>query len=836
MTFSFEKKLILLFSCILIGIAGAGIVTFRDSESVNDTEHLVQHTRKVLYESENVLSLAKDIVLSTRGYVITGDSVFLKPFEDANEIVHKHITKLEELTEDNPVQQQRTDSLKKLIEKRIEISLLIIRSRKEKGFEHAQQLIASRKGKFYMDEIRNTVHAIQLAENKLLNEQLEANRESHAAFNRSFYFLLSTILLLLIIVLFTIRHNLQVRKKAEEELKASEEKFRNLINLSPVGITLSTASGKILETNPEILNMMGYATKEELMKTPVTEFFVDINDREKRLQLFKKDGYVKNYQSRLKRKDGRVIWVSGHVYPFKLNNGEMAMLSAQMNITEIKEAEDELFIKNEWYNQTLISLGDGVIATDVNGIITLINKAACELTGWTQEGAVGSHVDMVFEISNERTGLKVINPLMEALRENKIVLLANHTILKRKDGSKIFIDDSGAPIHNQKKELIGGVLIFRDITEKKKAEDNLSKLKRELEIILNSVRDGIHGINKDGIIIFENPAACQMLGWEQKDLIGKPAHATIHHTYPNGLPYPVCECSIYATLKDGIVRNEDNESFWRNDGTSFPVSYTSSPMRNEANEIIGAIVTFRDITEKKKAEEELLAYKNELEEKVNKRTLELSNAVKELKRNEEMLDETGRLAKVGGWEIDLANMNVVWTDEVYRIHELEKGKMPSVEEAINFYAPDAKPVIQEAVNKGIATGEGWDLDLPFVTANGNNLWVRAIGKTENKNGKVARVFGVFQDITERKKTEMEKIEYIASLEEMLFMISHKVRQPVANILGIANLLDNELITKEVLTKIAGYMKESSLNLDRFTHELTKLVSDAKSKTENKNWA
>lgn len=826
MMFSFDKKIILLFSSILIGIVVTGIVTFRNSESVRDTDYLVQRTREVLYETVEVFSLAQDIVLSSRGYIITGDTAFLQPFSYANSQVNKHIDNLENLVKDDALQYQKADTLKKLIWERIKLSVQTIDLRREKGFAEAQQLVASRKGKLYMDEIRNIIHAIQQEQNKLLNEQQEANRESTVAFNRSFYFLLGSILLLLIIVLLTIRHNLRVRKKAEEELKASEEKFRNLIHLSPIGITLSTASGKLLEANPEILNMMGYATKEELMKTPVSEFFVDINDREKRVELFKKQGYVKNYQSRVKRKDGRVIWVSGHAYPFKLNNGEMAMLSAQMDITEIKEADEKLFIKNEWYNQTLLSLGDGVIATDVNGIIMLINKAACELSGWSPEEAVGIHVDRVFDITNERTGLKVVNPVMEALRENKIVWLANHTMLKRKNGSTLFIDDSGAPIHNQKGEVIGGVLIFRDVTEKKKAE------------------------------------------------------------------------------------------------------------------------------------EELLAFRNELEEKVNKRTLELNNAVEELKRNQEMLDETGRLAKVGGWEIDLANMNVSWTDEVYRIHELEKGKMPSVEEAINFYAPEARPVIREAVNKAIATGKEYDIDLPFVTANGNNLWVRAIGKTEIKDRKAVRVFGVFQDITERKKAEekltetIERFKYatlasndiiydwdilnntvwrnksyydfmglinennlldldswskfihpedhdrvlksvsnvidgnenywsgeyrflaknkaihyfsdrgfvmrdkdgrafrmigavsditlwkknIQHLEEIIFSLSHKVRQPVAHILGISNLLDNELITKEELNKIAGYIKESSLTLDRFTHELTKLVSDVKSKTENKNWA
>jgi len=702
MALNFEKKLILLYSFILIGIVMAGIVTFSNSESVRNTDDLVQHTREVLYESEDVLSHAQDIVLGSRGYIITGDPVFLEPFHKSRQSIDETVARLEKLVQDNPEQIHRVNTIKNLIEERIKSSVHTIDLRKNKGFAAAQRWVISGEGKSNMDELRHTIRMIQQVENKLLHERQEANQQSNAAFNRSVYFLLGTILLLLITVFFVTRYNLQERKKVEATL----------------------------------------------------------------------------------------------------------------------------FIKNELYTQTLSSVGDGVIATDINGLITLINKAACEISGWTPEDAIGIHVDRVFDITNASTGLRVINPVTEAMRQNKTMWLDDHTILKRKDGSTFFIDDSGAPIHNQEKEIIGGVLIFRDITEKKKAE------------------------------------------------------------------------------------------------------------------------------------EALLTHKNELEDKVNKRTEELRNALDDLMRNDEMLQETGRLAKVGGWEIDLENMIVDWTDEVCRIHELEKGNMPSVENAINYYAPDARPVILEAVNKAIATGEGWDLELPFITAKENNIWVRTIGKTVLKDRKAVRVFGVFQDITERKKADaklqkaIEQFKYatlasneiiydwdinnntvwlnesyydlrgiknenkllnleswskfihpddhdrvlkglkdfidgrenywsdeyrfiaknnvihhfsdraylmrdnegkafrmigavtditvwkqnIQHLEEIIFSLSHKVRQPVAHILGIANILDSELTNKEELKKMAGYLKDSSLKLDQYTHELTKLVSEAKNKTENKNWA
>ncbi len=164
-------------------------------------------------------------------------------------------------------------------------------------------------------------------------------------------------------------------------------------------------------------------------------------------------------------------------------------------------------------------------------------------------------------------------------------------------------------------------------------------------------------------------------------------------------------------------------------------------------------LVFVNLKKRKLAEAALAQLNKSLEQKVKERTTQLSQLLNEIKRSEEMLQETGALAKVGGWEINPGNMSMQWTDEVYRIHELERGQMPALEDGINFYAPPARPIIQDALNKAITTGEGWNLELPFITAKGKNIWVKALGKTEMNGGKVTRLFGVFQDITELKKAE-----------------------------------------------------------------------------------
>ena len=136
------------------------------------------------------------------------------------------------------------------------------------------------------------------------------------------------------------------------------------------------------------------------------------------------------------------------------------------------------------------------------------------------------------------------------------------------------------------------------------AEDELDHVKRQNELILEAAGEGIYGLDCEGKTTFLNPAAAHMLGFDTNTLIGQPMHALLHHTRPDGSPFPKEECPIYAAFKDGAVHHVDDEVFWRKDGSSFPVAYTSTPIRVNGK-LAGAVVVFKDITERKQAEQEL---------------------------------------------------------------------------------------------------------------------------------------------------------------------------------------------------------------------------------------
>ena len=126
-----------------------------------------------------------------------------------------------------------------------------------------------------------------------------------------------------------------------------------------------------------------------------------------------------------------------------------------------------------------------------------------------------------------------------------------------------------------------------------------------------------------------------------------------------------------------------------------------------------------------------------------------------LRDSEALLKRTGALARVGGWTLDLATNDIVWTDETKRIHGVEPDEQPALDEAIHFYPEEARPVIESAVQQAIQTGQGWDLELPMVRRDGRRIWTRSMGEMAFEGGRPVRLIGAFQDITERKQLESE---------------------------------------------------------------------------------
>jgi PAS domain S-box-containing protein len=155
-----------------------------------------------------------------------------------------------------------------------------------------------------------------------------------------------------------------------------------------------------------------------------------------------------------------------------------AIIGVGRDVTERKKAQEALEDEKERLAVTLRSIGDGVITTDRDGHVNLINKVAEKLTGWAEHSALGQTIEQVFHIVNEQSHERCENPIQKVIESGQIVGLANNTKLIRKDGKEVIIADSGAPIISKEGEVIGVVLVFRDITEKRRMHQEILKIQK----------------------------------------------------------------------------------------------------------------------------------------------------------------------------------------------------------------------------------------------------------------------------------------------------------------------------------------------------------------------
>lgn len=176
---------------------------------------------------------------------------------------------------------------------------------------------------------------------------------------------------------------------------------------------------------------------------------------------------------------------------------------------------------HEWHRVTIASIGDAVITTDNRGCVTTLNQVAVSLTGWQQHEANGRKLEEVFRIVNDETRLPVESPVNKVLAEGKIVGLANHTILIAKDGREHAIDDSAAPIRDAEGAMQGVVLVFRDVSERRRLDQVLQESEARKAAILDTALDGIVTIDHAGKIIDFNPAAERTFGFTRADAIGR---------------------------------------------------------------------------------------------------------------------------------------------------------------------------------------------------------------------------------------------------------------------------------------------------------------------------
>jgi len=400
-----------------------------------------------------------------------------------------------------------------------------------------------------------------------------------------------------------------------------------------------------------------------------------------------------------------------------------------------RRSEEALRKQSEWLRVTLSSIGDGVISTDAEGRVSFMNGVAESLTGWTRNEASGQVLDDVFRIINESTREGVENPALRVLRDGAIVGLANHTILIAKDGTERPIDNSAAPICDDKGCIAGCVLVFRDVTERRRAENALRRNERELAEFFENANVGLHWVGPDGIILRANQAELDLLGYSREEYVGR--HIAEFH-----VDKPVIE-KILACLLRAENLHQYPARMRCKDGSIRDVLINSSGFL-ENGKFIHSSCFIHDITERKRAEQKLADANRRKDEFLATLSHELRNPLAPIRNAVQILNTISPATPTLEWCRDLIDKQV---SQMARLMEdlLDLTRITRSTLELRKQPADLRAVIDGAI----------ETSRPLIEAGRHKLTVDLPAQKMMLDGDPARLMQVFANLLNNAAKYME---------------------------------------------------------------------------------
>ncbi len=275
--------------------------------------------------------------------------------------------------------------------------------------------------------------------------------------------------------------------------------------------------------------------------------------------------------------------------------------SAPKNATERGPTEEALRQSEERWRSVFENSAIGVVLTELNGRFLATNPTFQKMLGYTESELQALSFLEITQEEYRDPNWALVTELLEGKREQFDI----EKQYRRKDGSLIWVRNNVSLVPGTESMTRFIMALSEDITERKRAEEDLQKSEERVRLILDSAAEALFGCDPNGTCLFCNQAAVRLLGYDEpSELLGKNMHTLEHHTRKDGTRFPIEECPIYIGFHENKGVHVDEDIFWRKDGTSFPVEYWSHPILS-GGKTVGAVITFFDITERKKTEEAL---------------------------------------------------------------------------------------------------------------------------------------------------------------------------------------------------------------------------------------
>ena len=444
------------------------------------------------------------------------------------------------------------------------------------------------------------------------------------------------------------------------------------------------------------------------------------------------------FKNRSNRKNGDIITCQWHITALKNQDGKLiSALSQVLDITEQERVTEALKESELKYRSLIESSSDAIFCVDEKGQYQFTNQLFASTFGKTPDYFIGKSFWDIYDKEHADYRYEATKRLFQTGKSESI-----EVEVPLPDKTLYFLAATN-PIKDENGKVVLNLTHAADITEIKNTQKELAESNQFNLQIINNVQEGIIVYDQNLHYRVWNPFMESITGIPASNVIGKKAEELFPFLSEAG----VAE-SLRNALKGETMPAVDFPFNLPDSGKSGWTSDKNVPLRNAMGDIVGVIGTVHDISIRKIAEAALLKEKEQS------------------RKNEDLLNRTGELAKVGGWEINLDSQTLTWTSELYEIHEVTLNFIPTVEEAVKFYDEQSRPIIERAVNDAINTGVPFDVELSIITNKNNKKEVRAIGDVRKDNrGKINSVFGAFLDISDRKRAERELIAANEKLKE-----------------------------------------------------------------------
>ena len=412
------------------------------------------------------------------------------------------------------------------------------------------------------------------------------------------------------------------RGETGNDVEQRDEIIRLLLDSTGEGIYGTDMDGVCTFANPACVRLLGFESEQDLLGKNMHELVHHTRPNGELYPMsecqiyraFREQVGVHVDDEVMFCADGTAFPAEYWSYPVTRDDELVGCVLTFTDIRERRAAEDELQQQHDLVRLLLDSTAEGIYGIDLEGNCTFANPACVELLGFeSEQDLLGQQMHQLVHHTRPNGDPYPVREcqIYKAFWEHTGVHVDDE-LMFCKNGASFEAEYWSYPIE-QEGELLGCVLTFVDITERRAAERAIRQQQDLVRLLLQSTGEGLYGFDLDGNCTFANDACVRLLGYEtDQDLLGKQMHKLVHHHRPNGEPYPVEQCQIYRALQVQTGVHVDDEIMFSADGTSFPAEYWSYPMFQD-DELIGCVLTFVDITERKRIEAELARQHQELE-------------------------------------------------------------------------------------------------------------------------------------------------------------------------------------------------------------------------------